>query len=144
MANSIITYLKVLIVSICILFAPAKTMCATALVLCLLDLALGIAASKRAGSSITSFGLKRTVMKILVYELALLVSYLVGAYLTQGVIPTLNIASSMIGLTELKSILENLDLIAGKPVLKSILDALQNGSSNAPPPSEPPPPPPAA
>ena len=117
------------IMAIISVFAPAEQMILTVLVLCLVDLITGILASKKQSIPITSYGIKRTIMKLAVYEMALCLGYLVGTYLVPF-IPVTNIVSSVIGLTELKSVLENLDIIIGKPVLKSILDALQKGSSN--------------
>jgi hypothetical protein len=83
------------------------------MVLSLVDLVTGILASRKSGIPITSNGLKRTVLKVAIYEVAVLCAFLVGTYLTGPMVPILNICSSLIGLTELKSVLENLDIING-------------------------------
>src|ERR1700722_12629684 len=114
------------------IFSPAEGMIVTVVALCLFDLLSGLLAARKQKLPITSYGLKRTIIKLLVYELAICLSYLVGTYLIGPYLPLTNIVSSVIGLTELKSILENADIIAGKPILQSVLNALQRSSSNDP------------
>ncbi len=74
-------YIKLLGLSILGIFAPIKPMLLAAFSLALLDLILGIMAAKKQGQRITSAGLKRTVGKIFLYELAIMVSYVGETYL---------------------------------------------------------------
>lgn len=124
----ILSLLKTLIYALLALFAPIQAACATALCLCLLDLFTGLLASRKQDIGITSNGLKKTLSKIVVYEAAILLTFLVDTYLT-GVFPLANIVSGLIGITELKSVLENLNILAGGDLLKSILLALSNQTS---------------
>lgn len=109
---------------------PLTGVLATTLILIVLDLITGLLAARKEGSPVTSFGLKRTVMKLLVYELALVLAYITGLYLTGPEIPVLQLASSLIGLTELKSIYENLSIISGDKLLSTLVTTLQRTSSN--------------
>lgn len=103
-------------------FAPAKAAIFTVLVLCISDLFTGVMASKR---KVHSSGLKATVLKLLVYEVAIALSFLVGEFLTGPSVPVLNVVAGMIGITELKSVLENLDILSGGSLMKKASKALQ-------------------
>jgi len=126
-------YLIRVALSIVAVFAPAKQVVFTVIVLTLADMVTGILASRKQGHPITSSGLKRTVAKIAIYEVAILASYLVGMYLTGPYIPVLNICSSLVGLTELKSVLENLDTINGGSFFRSMTDKLSSYAKLDPP-----------
>jgi len=123
--------LKVLILAIIAVFAPAGPVLATVMVLTLLDLAAGIAAAKKQGHPITSTGLKRTVVKVMVYEIATLAAFLVQQYLTPIELPIMKMVTGLIGMTELKSVLENLDIIAGGSFFSSLVSHLSQGDKDA-------------
>jgi hypothetical protein len=116
--------LKVLILFVVSTFAPAKAVLGTVLALVIADLITGIIASKRAGAPITSSGIKKTVLKLLVYEVAVLAAFLVQQNLTGDDLPVMHWLGSLIGLTELKSVLENLDLASGGSFFRSLTDRL--------------------
>lgn len=106
-------------------FAPTKVVLSVVLVLALVDLLVGLLAAKKQGDPITSTGLKRTVVKLFVYELATLMAFLVGEYLVPLELPIMKMVTGLIGMTELKSILENLDIIAGGSFFRSVVNQLQ-------------------
>jgi hypothetical protein len=120
------TYLKALLISVIAVFAPAKAMILTTLALLVMDLATGLLAAKKQGIPITSAGIRRTVTKLFVYECSVLMAYLTQAYLTGDTVPVSNIVAGLIGLTELTSVLENLNIIGGGAVLKAVLDKLDS------------------
>lgn len=125
-------YLKsILLVTIAFL-APIEGVLATVGLLVVLDLITGLLASRKQGIPITSFGLKRTVVKLLVYEAAVLLAFLVNQYLTGPAIPLVHLVSSLIGVTELKSNYENINILSGGNLLTSIINAVQRLSSNDP------------
>lgn len=105
-------------------FAPIKAVLATTLVLVLLDTLTGVYAAYKRKEPITSGGLKRTVGKIVLYEFALCVAYLAQHYLIGDDFPACRLVSTMVGLVELKSVLENLDSISGSNLFQSILSAI--------------------
>lgn len=109
-------------------FAPAKSMILASMVLVLADLITGVLASKKAGRPITSAGLRRTVSKFFIYETAILLTFLTEKYLLSSMIPVSSIVAGMIGITELKSCLENLNEISGQDLLKQAINKL--GSIN--------------
>lgn len=101
--------------------APIHAALATVLGLIIVDLVSGIAAAVRLQQPVTSNKLKKTVIKLLVYELSIVLAYVVGTYLTGPSVPVLQVVTSVIGLTELRSILENLRSITGYDVFDVIL-----------------------
>jgi hypothetical protein len=104
--------------------APIQGAMITVFALVMLDFILGVMAARKRGEKITSSGFKATVVKIFVYELAITMAHFVGIYLTGPGIPVLQMAASMIGITELKSVLENLETITGDKMLGTIAKKL--------------------
>lgn len=118
------TYLKSLLLSAIAVFFPIKAMLVAAFVLAFMDLILGLLAAKKQGQRITSSGLKRTVAKIFLYELAILMSYVAETYLLDGFMPVTKLVSGFIGVVELKSAMENLDIINGSPMFAALIAKL--------------------
>lgn len=106
-----IEHLKLLALAALAALAPLQSVCTVTLVIVLFDLLTGLMRARKRRKAITSGKLKRTVVKLFVYQTAILAAYLVGTYLTGPTIPVCNIIAGFIGLTELKSVLENLDSI---------------------------------
>lgn len=121
------TALKLLVV-LASVFAPAGPMLGTALALILIDLVTGVIAAKKQGLPITSAGIGRSVVKLLVYESAIALAFLVQKYMTGDAVPAASIVSGLVGMTELLSCLENINIISGGDLLKSIIAKL--GSKN--------------
>jgi holin family protein len=124
-------YLEMLIISLIAIFAPIQALILTTGVLVILDLIVGVMSASKQGEKITSSGLRRTVSKLLIYETAIMLGFLVEIYMTGGLIPISRIAGTMIGITELKSIMESLDSLNGSPLLATLISKL--GSKNEPP-----------
>lgn len=112
------------------LLAPAKSMLLTCLVLILADLVTGLLAAWKTKEPITSAGIRRTVVKLFVYELAIILAYITQKYLLLDSIPASNIVAGAIGLAEMVSCMENLNRISGTDLLKSLISKL--GSENRP------------
>lgn len=115
---------KTFILAILLIFLPIKPVLLTILTLISIDLVSGILAARKRKEPITSSGLKRTTVKLAVYELVVLMAYLVEQYLTGSLIPIVKIMAGYIGITELKSCMENLEDITGVPILKALIDKL--------------------
>lgn len=115
-------------VSILAIFAPIEGMLGTVAVLLVSDLILGVWAARHRGEPITSSGLKRTITKLATYEVALMFAFLAEHYLTSA-LPFCKIIGGMISMTEMLSILENLNEITDNQVLKGIVAKLQSATS---------------
>lgn len=121
-------HLSPLFLSLVAVFAPVKALIIIAGVLIFADLITGILAAKKKGQSINSAGLRRTATKVFVYEAAIMLGYLVEHYMIADFFPVSKVAAGLIAVVEFKSILENLDVINGNPVFKSLIEKL--GSVN--------------
>ncbi len=116
--------LSSLLVSILIVFAPVKATLITVMVLTIADLISGIMAARKERKKITSSGLKRTIIKTTVYEAVIMLGFLTEKYMTGDAIPVVKILAGFIGLTELKSVMENIERISGMSIIKLLIDRL--------------------
>lgn len=117
-------YIKNVLLAIGVVLAPIKMSLLVALGMCVLDLVLGIMAARKRGEAVKSLGLRRTIIKVFIYESAIVCSFLVETYMVGPDLMILKLVTAMIGLTELKSVLENLNELSDGSVLKAILDRL--------------------
>lgn len=110
------------------ILAPIQAAMIAAGCLVMTDLVLGIMAAKKRGAPITSAGLRRTVSKFLIFQVAIITGFLTEKYLTGDLVPVCKIITAFIGLTEIKSIVENLNAINGNSVFSDLITKL--GSKN--------------
>lgn len=122
--------LETALISVLAIFAPIQSVIMASFILITLDLITGILAAKRKGEPITSSNLKRSVGKIFLYELAIILAFMTEKYLVGGDLPVSKLVTSFIGITELKSILENLDAIQGQPFFTTIISKLAQTQNN--------------
>jgi len=120
--------LKTLLLSCIACLAPIQAMIIAAGIVIFADLVTGIMAAKKKGEKITSGGLRRTITKMFVFESAIILGFIIEKYLMGGSFPISKIASGLIAAVEAKSILENLDVIYGGDLFKSLISKL--GSIN--------------
>lgn len=121
---------KALIASIIAIFAPIKAALITIIILVFVDLILGIMCAVKRGEKITSSGMRRTITKIFIFEMAILAGYLTEMYLMGGHMPLSKVVAAYIGLVEYKSILENLEIINGDSIFNSLLKKLNKRVEN--------------
>lgn len=131
-------YLVDLGIAVIAVFAPIKTVMITVGVLVIVDMILGMIAAKKRGESINSARMSSTVVKALMYEIAVMMAYLVETYLMSGVLPVCKIVGALIGSVELKSILENTQEIHGQPLFNTLIGQLKKQTEDVLP--QPPPP----
>lgn len=108
--------------------APIQAVIIAVGVLVMADMITGVWAAHKRGESIKSAGFRRTVSKLLIYQIAIITGFVVEQYLVGGIIPITKIIGGVIGLVELKSILENANSIVGGDIFKLIIERL--GSQN--------------
>lgn len=109
--------------SLVALFGPAGGALGAMLTLVMVDAISGILASKKLGQPITSKRFRDTVTKLLVYLTVICLAHLVGTYLAPNM-KILELVSSTVGLSELLSVLENLNILAGGNLLSSLVGRL--------------------
>lgn len=88
-----------------------------------LDLVTGVLAAKRRDEKIRSRALMRTTVKLLLYYSAILATHGVEVTFAEK-IPLTYITAFTIAVTELKSLLENVDAGTGSRLAKMIVDKL--------------------
>lgn len=113
-------------------FAPVHAALGAAIALVVVDLLTGLIASMKRNESFTSAKLKVTVAKTALYLVAICVAHVAQRHLTGETIPIQNLVTTVIGLTEAKSILENLDAIHGRSLWAAIIEKLAASKSNLP------------
>ena len=119
--------LKSIILLIGAFLAPIATVIFAVLFLIFVDLITGILASIKEKQNITSSAMSRTIAKVFVYCTTIIVTYVVHKYLLVGFdFPIESIVSGFIALTEMKSILENMDRISNHSVLKDLIIIFSN------------------
>lgn len=120
-------FLKLCIAAIAAL-APIHAVIITVGVLIFADLIAGIWAAKKRGEEISSARMRDSITKMLVYQLVIITGYLVETHLLEGLIPVVKLAGAVIGMVELKSLLENASAILGRDLFKEVVSKL--GSKN--------------
>lgn len=114
--------MKILGVILVVTLPIRSTLIAVSL-LVMADLITGMWASLKEGRKITSTRLRRTVVKTLAYQSAIVVAFLLETYLISDM-PIVKVVSGLIGLTEGKSFFENLRRITGIDFWGQILSKL--------------------
>lgn len=122
--------LEALALSILAVFAPIKSVVIASLVLITLDMVTGILAARKQGVPITSKALKRSISKLFLYEIAILMSFVTEQYLLSGEVPVLKMITAFIGLTELKSVLENIEIINGNKIFSALIEKLAQSNTS--------------
>jgi len=117
------------LIVLCAVFAPIKAMLITCGVLIVADMLTGIMAAKKRKEEIQSAEMRRSVSKFVVYQIAIMSAFLLETYMLDNLVPVSKVVAGVIGMVEFKSILENASTIAGKDLLKLVIEKL--GSKNA-------------
>lgn len=126
--SKLLPALKNVAIMLISLLLPLREIAVAVLVLVLIDTVLGVWAASRAGEAITSGKLKRIISKLLLYYCAIIVGYIAGTYLVDNMLPIEKMITTLIGVVEVKSVLENLDIISGGDFFKSVLNKLDKSN----------------
>lgn len=121
--------LKNLALATLAVFLPIKAVLITVFVLILFDMVSGMVAAYKKGEKITSKGIGRTVLKLLIYETCIVCGFLAEKYLIGDAIPVVKLIAGIVGVTEMVSILENANSISGNTMFAQLIGLLQSKSS---------------
>lgn len=105
-------------------FAPIQATLAATLAMVGADLVTGVVAAAKRGERVKSSKLRRTVVKVLVYEAAICLGFVTQRWLLMDAVPVVNLVAGLVGVVELKSVFENLDAIGGGVGLRSVVARL--------------------
>lgn len=103
---------------------PLKYIGIVMFILITVDFFTGIWKAKHLKEPVSSRKMSNTVAKLVLYQIAILCGFLLETYIVPE-IPITKIVSSFIGLTELKSISENISEITGINFYKKILEFIK-------------------
>lgn len=106
-------YIGYILVSIFSILTPIKEISLTLVLLILTDFLFGIYRAKRQGEEITSRKMSKSVVKILFYNIVILLLYYTNNYIFETGLPLEKMAASLICLVELRSIDESWKIIYG-------------------------------
>lgn len=126
--NSLNNYLTKASVLLITLLSPIHGVMATVGFLIVADLVTGMIAAKKRGEKINSAAMRRTVSKMVVYQIAVISGFLLETQLLHELLPVTKVVAGVIGMVEFKSILENGNTILGVNIFKEVIKRL--GSKN--------------
>lgn len=121
--DSITPWLKALGLAGIAVLSPIHGVLIATLILIALDTFTGVWRAKVRGEKITSNGFRRTITKIVAYNLAILTGFVIQTFMIPAIAITSLIAAA-IAVTEGKSILENLSEITGVDLLSAVKEKL--------------------
>jgi hypothetical protein len=122
--ESFLKALKFILLAAWLGLAPIHSSVVAALCLPCVDLLLALLSAHKAGRPILSAGIKRTVAKVFMYEMAIILAFITEQYLLSALVPAVRMVTGLIGITELKSCLEHLDELSGQPFFAALLSKL--------------------
>lgn len=118
-----IYFLKASIATVWAFIAPIHLLMFAVFFVIMVDLLTGVWAAKHGGKAITSRGLRKTIVKIFLYNLAVLTGWLIEMSVTD-LLPIVKLIGAAITFTELFSVLENIQRISGTNIFKKLIDKL--------------------
>ena len=120
-----ISYITTLGVAIVALLTPIHDAMITCGVLIVMDLIMGIVASRKLGEKIESKKLKNTVVKMLVYQLLIVSAFITEKYMIDFFSLT-KITLAFVAIVEFTSLAENFQKITGLPFVKYLTKYINN------------------
>ncbi|MCX7727825.1 MAG: phage holin family protein, partial [Chitinispirillaceae bacterium] len=122
---------KYTIAAIISLLAPIKGILITTSLLIFADTITGILAAYKRNEEINSTGFKKTIIKLFLYNLVIVLAFLIEKFIFDEFIPFVKIGAMVIALTEFKSVLENFEDITGIKMtqIKQLIEQKAKGES---------------
>ena len=88
----------------------------------------GIFKAAKLKQELTSRQMSHTIIKLVLYNIAIITAYILQSLFDVDFIPIARIVAVSIGLTELKSVLENINAVTGIDLWKFILNYLKRNN----------------
>jgi phage-related holin len=132
--HSVLAWSKALLITVVAFFTPIHKLLLLTTVLIGLDLVTGLVAAWKRGTRITSARLSGSIVKVAVYTIAMCACHIVEVHFVAE-LPIVRLLASLVGLRELMSILENLNIASGRDLLSDLMAQLK--SNNVKPPIDP-------
>ena len=116
---------KIILVLLAV-FMPIKAVLVVVGFLIFADLFTGIVAAKKRGEAIDSAGFRRTIVKLFLYQTAILTGFLIETYLLGDFVPITKLVGGIIGCTEGLSIFENINEASGNRMFSKVIELLKS------------------
>lgn len=116
------------LVAFAALLAPIHTTMFAVGFIVVADFVSGMIAAKKRGEEIKSSRMRDTVTKLGLYQAFIISAFLLETFLLSDAVPVVKILAAIIGMTEFKSLTENMSAILGRDLFKELIDKL--GSKN--------------
>ena len=112
MKEQILSILSTSLFSLIVFLSPIRELIFATGVLLVIDFALGVLASQKKGIKFNSRDAKKTIIKMAVYQVAILTGFLLDRYFVPGNL-IVRVVMMAIGLVESQSIFENIYTLTG-------------------------------
>lgn len=116
------------IVVLAAIFSPIKPLMIACGVVIMADMITGMLAARKRGEAINSASMRRTLSKMLIYQVAIITGFVLEIYMLESILPVSKVVGGVIGLVEFKSVLENVSVVAGQDIIGLVKEKL--GSKN--------------
>jgi hypothetical protein len=116
--------IKLVVIAGWIWLMPVYPALLSILALPVIDCILALLCRYKSKQPLSPAKLRRTLAKIVTYETATVLAFIVETNLTGELIPAIKMVTGLIGITELASCLKHLDELGGSPMFASILNHL--------------------
>ncbi|MES2062723.1 MAG: phage holin family protein [Bacteroidota bacterium] len=117
---------KFLVWLFCVYLMPTYELIAVTLLLLLADMATGIWKSLKTGVPVTAAKIGVTVEKMFAYLIGIICAYLVQHHITNDLVKVMLFFSAIISLKELKSIVENIEVITDTKIWTLLVKQIGN------------------
>jgi hypothetical protein len=122
MKNWLLTNLSNLFVIVTSILSPSVPLILTIGFLVMVDMAFAIYSAHKRNIPITSKKMGNTISKLFLYTLTIISVHCLEKYIIGPILPITKIAAGLIGLVEIKSILETFETLTGINIWDSIKD----------------------
>ena len=129
MKTWIIKYSTELMIAIMAVLSPITPILITVGILVGVDFIFAIYVAYKNKVKITSNKMSKTISKLLLYTITIICIFLLEKFIMGDVLPLSRVAATLIGVVELKSILENWEILFGWSLWDKMMSLVKRGAS---------------
>ena len=129
MKTWILKYSAELMIAIMAVLSPITPILITVGILVGVDFIFAIYVAYKNKVKITSNKMSKTISKLLLYTMTIICIFLLEKFIMGDVLPLSRVAATLIGIVELKSILENWEILFGWSLWDKMMSLVKRGTS---------------
>jgi len=130
-SEAIVAWIYKILLSTLAFIAPVNGLMLSIGFLLFIDLILGIMTARKNGIPIQSKELKKTVIKMLLYQVTVISAFILDTYFIQMGSIVVRITALSVGITEAKSIFEHVGTLTGLDIWSVLKDKLKSSVSSS-------------